>query len=64
MINKNFWKKKKVLVTGHTGFKGGWLSLWMKTLGAEVAGYSLDPITKKNFSLSIIKSNEIWHKSI
>jgi len=49
MINKNFWKKKKVLVTGHTGFKGGWLSLWMKTLGAEVAGYSLDPITKKNF---------------
>ena len=49
MINKNFWKKKKVLITGHTGFKGGWLSLWLKILGAEVAGYSLDPITKKNF---------------
>jgi CDP-glucose 4,6-dehydratase len=49
MINNNFWKGKKVLVTGHTGFKGGWLSLWMKILGAEVAGYSLDPITKKNF---------------
>ena len=49
MINKNFWKKKKVLITGHTGFKGGWLSLWLKILGAEVAGYSLNPITKKNF---------------
>ena len=49
MINKSFWKNKRVLITGHTGFKGGWLSLWLKILGAEVAGYSLNPITKKNF---------------
>ena len=35
-INKNFWKGKKVLVTGHTGFKGSWLSLWLQSLGAEV----------------------------
>ena len=49
MINKKFWKNKKVLVTGHTGFKGGWLSVWMKYLGAKVAGYSLNTITKKNF---------------
>ena len=49
MINTNFWKNKRVLITGHTGFKGGWLSLWLKMLGAEIAGYSIDPITKKNF---------------
>ena len=41
----NFWKNKKVLITGHTGFKGGWLSLWLNSLGAEVTGYSLSPIT-------------------
>jgi len=45
-INKIFWNGKKVLVTGHTGFKGGWLSLWLQHLGAEVIGYSLDPPTK------------------
>ena len=49
MINSKFWKNKKVLVTGHTGFKGGWLSLWLKIMGANVYGYSLNPITKKNF---------------
>ncbi len=49
MINKKFWKNKRVLITGHTGFKGGWLSIWIKMLGAKVAGYSIDPITKKNF---------------
>jgi CDP-glucose 4,6-dehydratase len=36
---------KRVLVTGHTGFKGGWLSLWLNTLGAKVYGYALDPNT-------------------
>ena len=41
-INMNFWKGKKVLVTGHTGFKGSWLSLWLQSLGAEVVGVSLD----------------------
>jgi CDP-glucose 4,6-dehydratase len=47
-INKHFWKGKKVLVTGHTGFKGSWLSLWLQSLGAEVVGVSLDPPTKKS----------------
>ncbi len=36
----NFWKNKRVLITGHTGFKGSWLSFWLKTLGAEVIGYA------------------------
>ncbi|MEN6348194.1 MAG: CDP-glucose 4,6-dehydratase [Syntrophomonas sp.] len=37
-----FWQGKRVFLTGHTGFKGSWLSLWLKSLGAEVIGYSLD----------------------
>ena len=37
------YKNKKVLVTGHTGFKGSWLAIWLKELGADVIGYSLDP---------------------
>ncbi|MGB9006209.1 MAG: CDP-glucose 4,6-dehydratase [Candidatus Aminicenantales bacterium] len=47
------YKNKRVLVTGHTGFKGSWLSLWLKELGAEVIGYGLDPCTPlDNFVLS------------
>ena len=49
MINKRFWKNKRVLITGHTGFKGGWLSISIKILGAKISGYSLNPLTKKNF---------------
>jgi CDP-glucose 4,6-dehydratase len=44
----NFWTGKKVFVTGHTGFKGSWLSLWLQILGAEVVGYSLTPPTSVN----------------
>ena len=43
--NNVFWAGKKVLVTGHTGFKGSWLTYWLKKSGAEVCGLSLDPIT-------------------
>ena len=45
MIDKNFWEKKKVFITGHTGFKGSWLSLWLHSLGAIVTGYALTPPT-------------------
>jgi len=44
-INQVFWKGKKVLITGHTGFKGAWLSLWLQDLGAKVIGISLDSPT-------------------
>ena len=44
-MNPQFWKDKKIMVTGHTGFKGSWLSLWLKELGANVIGYSLAPPT-------------------
>src|ERR1700730_267602 len=44
-MDHNFWRNKSVLVTGHTGFKGAWLSLWLQSLGARLAGYSLEPPT-------------------
>ncbi len=43
MIDQDFWKDKKVFLTGHTGFKGSWLSIWLSSLGANVKGYSLKP---------------------
>ena len=46
---KNFWKNKKVFITGHTGFKGSWLTLVLHSLGAKIAGYALDPISKPSF---------------
>lgn len=53
----NIYNNKKVFITGHTGFKGSWLSLWLERLGAQVTGYSLDPPTEPNhFSLLKLKS--------
>ena len=43
MLNTSFWAGRKVLVTGHTGFKGSWLSLWLSELGADVCGVALEP---------------------
>ncbi len=48
-LNKKFWKNKKVFITGHTGFKGSWLTLILKVLGAKIYGYALNPISKPNF---------------
>ena len=45
-MNSAFWYGKRVLLTGHTGFKGSWLSLWLQSMGAEVIGYALAPPTK------------------
>lgn len=54
-IFDNFFKGKRVLVTGHTGFKGSWLSIWLNELGAEVIGIGLDPLTERdNYVLSRI----------
>jgi len=44
-VNISFWRGKKVFLTGHTGFKGSWLSLWLQQLGADVTGYALSPPT-------------------
>lgn len=47
-MKQSFWKGRRVLVTGHTGFKGSWLSIWLHKLGAEVIGYGLDPYTSRD----------------
>lgn len=44
-MNMDFWRGKRVLLTGHTGFKGSWLSLWLQSMGARVVGYALAPPT-------------------
>jgi CDP-glucose 4,6-dehydratase len=44
-MDDSFWRGKRVFLTGHTGFKGGWLSLWLQQLGAKVTGYALEPPT-------------------
>jgi CDP-glucose 4,6-dehydratase len=47
-VSSLFWENKKVFLTGHTGFKGSWVSLWLKSMGANVKGYSLVPSTTPN----------------
>lgn len=47
-VDRVFWKGKKVFLTGHTGFKGSWLSLWLASMGAKVTGYALEPNTVPN----------------
>ncbi len=46
VMNPAFWSSKRVFLTGHTGFKGSWMSLWLQSLGADLTGYSLEPPTK------------------
>jgi CDP-glucose 4,6-dehydratase len=59
-MKKGFWANKKVLITGHTGFKGSWLSLWLQSLGAEVIGYALEPPTQPSlFELAAIGKHMI-----
>lgn len=55
------WKDKRVLITGHTGFKGAWLTLWMKTLGANIAGFSLKPDTTPSLFDQLQLEDEIDH---
>ena len=45
-VDPSFWRDRRVLLTGHTGFKGAWLSLWLQSLGAKVTGFSVDVPTQ------------------
>ena len=53
-----FWRGRRVFLTGHTGFKGGWMSLWLAHLGADVRGYALDPWTDPSF-FDIVRIGEV-----
>lgn len=64
MISKKFWQDKRVLVTGHTGFKGGWLSLWLNELGANVYGYSLAPTRDNEFYKKIFANGFIGEEQL
>jgi len=56
-INNEFWKDKRVFITGHTGFKGAWLCLWLQSLGAKVTGFALNPPSETNlFEVAKVKS--------
>jgi CDP-glucose 4,6-dehydratase len=59
---KNIYQGKRVLVTGHTGFKGSWLCIWLKELGAEVVGYALDPPSEPNNFSACLLSEHIDHQ--
>lgn len=62
-LNKNYWKNKNVLITGHTGFKGGWLCNMLIHFGAKVSGISLKPDNEKNIFVAT-KLNERIQQSI
>ncbi len=76
LIDKSFWCNKRVFLTGHTGFKGGWLSLWLSLLGARVKGYALDPPTSPSLfneariggvidsQIGDIRDQEVLHESM
>jgi CDP-glucose 4,6-dehydratase len=49
LISRDFWRGKSIFLTGHTGFKGGWLASWLADLGANVCGYALNPETNPSF---------------
>jgi CDP-glucose 4,6-dehydratase len=63
MTAENFWQGKKVFLTGHTGFKGAWLSLWLHTLGAQVTGYALDPPTDPSL-FELARVGELVHSVV
>jgi len=61
-MNTGFWSGKKILITGHTGFKGAWLSLWLHSMNAKVIGYSLKPPTKPSL-FEVARVDEIMTES-
>lgn len=62
-VTSEFWKAKKVLITGHTGFKGSWLSLILHKMGADIFGYALDPPTNPNM-FNELKINKLIRSCI
>jgi len=63
-MTTGFWKDKTVFLTGHTGFKGGWIAHWLYELGASVHGYSLEPSTQPNFFTETNLQNRLARSTI
>ena len=61
-VDPTFWKGKNVFLTGHTGFKGSWLSLWLASMGAKVTGYALTPTTSPNL-FGVLKIESLIERS-
>lgn len=61
-VRPGFWCGKRVLVTGHTGFKGGWLSLWLQSMGASVKGLSLEPLSEPNLFMAAKVGQNMDHQ--
>jgi len=64
VMTPGFWKYKTVFLTGHTGFKGGWVAHWLHKLGASVYGYSLEPPTQPNFFTETHLQNRLAHSNM
>ena len=60
MLDRKFWKNRRVFLTGHTGFKGSWVSLWLNLLGADVTGYALKPPTEPNLFEQANISSDVY----
>jgi CDP-glucose 4,6-dehydratase len=63
IVDPVFWRGKRVFLTGHTGFKGGWLSLWLSSMGARVTGYALAPNTGPSF-YDVVGIRDLLEKSL
>lgn len=63
-MRREFWAGKRIFLTGHTGFKGGWLALWLAGLGAEVHGYALKPVTESNLFMLVNLESRLAHSTI
>ena len=64
LTNSKFWNGRRVFLTGHTGFKGSWLSLWLSELGAELTGYSLSPPTSPSLFVEAKVEKRIFKSTI
>jgi CDP-glucose 4,6-dehydratase len=62
LVNCNFWKNRKVAITGHTGFKGSWLSFWLNELQAEVHGFAQTPETEPSLFDELELKSSVCHK--